>query len=228
MAYTKTIVCFANSRKLNGRCVAGREWDGNKFGAWIRPISSAEKGELYGERYYESGDDPQLLDVIEVPLLNPQPSTYQSENHVVDAKKRWRRVDALNASQVIGAVEEIKGPLWLDGSSTGNGENDTVAQDAAAGLPNSLVLMRPERLMMTIDTEGAAFGNARRRVRGNFTLNGRNYVLAVTDPRVERELKKEEDGSSRELKNPALCISLSEIFEKQNACYKLIAGVIET
>lgn len=228
MAYTKTIVCLANSRKLNGRCVAGREWNGTKFGAWIRPVSATEKGELYGERYYTDGSDPELLDVIEVPLLNPRPSTYQSENYLVDSRRRWRRTGALTRKQISGAVETITGALWIDGGSTGNGENDKVARDAAAKLPNSLVLVQPKRLIMTIDTEGAAFGNARRRIRGTFKLNDRNYVLAVTDPKIEREMKKQDDGSTKELANPILCISLSEIFEKQNACYKLIAGVIET
>jgi hypothetical protein len=81
---------------------------------------------------------------------------------------------------------------------------------------------------MTIDTEGADFGNPRRRVRGEFSLDGEDYVLAVTDPVVERELRANVDGSSRKVEKPILCISLSEIFEKQNACYKLIAGVIKT
>ena len=27
MSYVKTIVCLANSRKLTGRCVAGKEWN---------------------------------------------------------------------------------------------------------------------------------------------------------------------------------------------------------
>ena len=26
MKYGKTIVCFANSRKTSGRCIAGKEW----------------------------------------------------------------------------------------------------------------------------------------------------------------------------------------------------------
>jgi hypothetical protein len=228
MACTKTIVCLANSRKLNGRCVAGREWNGSKFGAWIRPVSATEKGELYSERYYTDGTDPELLDVIEVSLLSARPSTYQSENHLIDSRRHWRRTGVLTRNQINGAVETITGALWIDGGSTGNGENDKVARDAAADLPNSLVLVQPKRLIMTIDTEGAAFGNARRRIRGAFKLNGRNYVLAVTDPKVEREMKKQNDGSTQELANPILCISLSEIFEKQNACYKLIAGVIET
>jgi len=208
--------------------VAGREWDGRNFGAWIRPISSATKGELYGERYYANNKDPELLDVIEIPFLKPQPSTYQSENHLVDANRRWCRAGTLKLDQIINAVETIRGALWVNGSSTGNGKNDKVAQEAVIKLPNSLVLIQPKQLVMTIDTEGVAFGNAKRRVRGSFGLNGQHYVFAVTDPRVETELRKQEDGSTRDLTNPILCISLSEIFEKQHASFKLIAGVIET
>lgn len=92
MSYTKTIVCFANSRKLNGRCVAGREWDGRRFGAWIRPVSAREKGELDVERYYGDWADPHLLDVIEMSLLEPRPSSYQAENHLVDPGAKWRLV----------------------------------------------------------------------------------------------------------------------------------------
>jgi len=169
-----------------------------------------------------------LLDIIEVPLLKPQPSQYQSENHLVDTKRPWRRVGAIDPAHAVDATEEIKGALWVNGNHTGNGINDKISRSAADGLPNSLVLVRPKRLMMTIDTEGSGFGNARRKVRGDFSLNGERYVLAVTDPIVEREFNQKKDGSSLELKNPVLCISLSEIFEKQDACFKLIAGVIET
>ena len=30
------------------------------------------------ERQYEDGSDPQVLDVIDVPLLEPQPTDYQT------------------------------------------------------------------------------------------------------------------------------------------------------
>jgi len=228
MSYTKTIVCLANSRKLSGRCVAGREWDGNRFWAWIRPVSSSEKGELVAERYCEAWRDPQLLDVIEIPLLEARPSGYQSENHLIDAKRRWVCQGAIAVDQLLPAVEKTKRPLWVNGGSTGNGRNDKITRSVATGLPNSLILVQPDRLTMTIDTEGVGFANPRRKVRGEFSLYGEEYVLAVTDPVVEREFKAKVDGSSRDVKEPILCISLSEIFEKQNACYKLIAGVIET
>jgi hypothetical protein len=226
MSYTKTIVCLANSRKLNGRCVAGREWDGKRFGSWIRPVSSAGKGELGNQRYCAQRD-PQLLDVIEVPLSEARPTGYQSENHVVDTKRSWRYRETLTVDQLLPGVEKIKGPLWVNGDSSGNARNDRMNGSIAKDLPNSLILIQPRRLTMTIATEGVGFSNPKRKVRGAFSLNGDDYIFSVTDPVVENEFKSAADGSSRELERPILCISLSEIFDKRNECYKLIAGVIE-
>ena len=226
MSYTKTIVCFANSRKLSGRCVAGREWDGRGFGAWIRPISACEKGELNIERYYEGWKDPELLDVIEMTLLGPQPSGYQTENHLVDASVRWRPVGRATLGNLVSAIERPTGALWINGDSTGNGRNDKVRSEVAERLPNSLILVQPEQMTMVVATEGSDFSNPRRRVRGHFSLAGHDYVLAVTDPVVEGQMKQSPDGSRTELRNPVLCISLSEKFDAQNACYKLVAGVM--
>ncbi len=226
MSYSKTIVCLANSRKLRGRCVAGREWNGRDFGAWIRPVSGQEKGELYAERYYQDRSDPKLLDVVEIALSEPRPVRYQSENHLVDAAIRWKHLGRITSEQLLPAIDMPAGPLWVNGESTGNGRNDKVRCDVADNLPNSLMLVRPEHLTMIIKTEGADFGNPRRIVRGHFSLAGHDYVLSVTDPVAVEPLRGNPDGFSSELLAPVLCISLSEKFESQNACFKLIAGVI--
>jgi hypothetical protein len=43
---TKRIICLANSRKLSGRCLAGREFVDGCAGDWIRPVSSREHEEV--------------------------------------------------------------------------------------------------------------------------------------------------------------------------------------
>ncbi len=183
MAYTKTIACFANSRKINGRCIAGREWDGQRFGPWIRPISAAAKGEVGHERFYGGGGDPNLVDIIEMLLVEHCPHGCQTENHLIDPSQRWVKRGSLNWNQLSSAVEEVSGPLWVNGNSTYNGLNDRIEEGIAATLPNSLVLVRAENVTLIVGTEGAVFGNPHRRVRGHFSLAGEKYVLAVTDPR---------------------------------------------
>jgi hypothetical protein len=227
MPYTKTIVCLANSRKLTGRCVAGKEWDGEKPGAWCRPVSAKERGELTAERWYRrTWRDPQLLDLIEVSLLAPRPSGCQIENYLVDESFRWRFAGRVSVKQLISALDHPAGPLWMNGDSTASGHNDKVPALVAERQTYSLVLVQPEQLSITVGTEGAERGFARRRVRGHFSLAGHDYVLVITDPVVEKQILPHPDGFSTELQNPILRISLSEKFASQNACYKLIAGVM--
>jgi hypothetical protein len=227
MSYTKKIVCLANSRKLAGRCVAGKEWDGEKIGPWCRPVSARERGELTAERwYYRTWRDPQLLDVIEVGLVGPRPSTFQTENYLVDTNVRWKYAGHVSAEHLISAADRPTGPLWANGQSTACGVNDKVPATVAERQRNSLVLVQPEVLTVTVGTEGVEIGSPRRRVRGHFSLAGHDYVLIVTDPIVEKQVMANPDGFSRDLQNPLLCISLSEKYSAQNACFKLIAGVM--
>lgn len=226
MAYKRSIVCLANSRKLNGRCVAGIEISNGRLGGWIRPVSSAEKGELYGERLYSGGADPQLLDVIEIGFVRPRPTACHQEDHLIDSRQTWVRKGVVEKSLVFPVLEDVQNGLWYDGESTTYGLNDKIPVEIAEALPNSLKLIQPKSMRLTLQIEGAGFGNPRRKVRGQFTFGGTPYVLAVTDSAIEREFKKAAEGTERIVEDPILCISVSEEFEKQRACYKLIAGVL--
>ncbi|MCZ0933272.1 MAG: hypothetical protein OXJ52_08995 [Oligoflexia bacterium] len=46
MSYEKKIICLANSRKMFGRCIAGKEKINGQYGQWIGPVSDREKEEI--------------------------------------------------------------------------------------------------------------------------------------------------------------------------------------
>jgi hypothetical protein len=224
-SYIKTIICLANSRKISGRCIAGREIVNGRLGAWVRPVSSRENGELSDEdRRYENGKDPQVLDVIQIPLLAPRPHTFQTENHLIDADRYWSfdRVATFAAARL--AVDGGAGALWDNQFSTYNGLHDKVEAAAAVPEQGSLRLIEVADLVIHVGVEGAAFGNAKRKVRGRFTHIGVQHWLVITDPLVESHYLAAGDGT-HQVGQALLCVSLSEPFN--GWVFKLIAAVIQ-
>ena len=223
MPIVKRIVCLANSRKLHGRCLAGREWDQGQAGRWIRPIGDREQQDVSEyERQYEDGSDPRLLDVINVPLLGPRPSDHQAENWLLDPTYYWERVGKLSWFDLPSLVDPIEA-LWLGGDSSYDGLNDRVWLEAARGLEDSLRLIHLETLHLSVFRPGEAFGNAKRRVQGRFRYAGVEYWLWVTDPVYERRYLAKLDGDYQ-IGECYLTVSLGEPFG--DACHKLIAAVI--
>lgn len=224
MATVKRIACLANSRKLNGRCIAGIELaKGGRLG-WVRPVSAREHEEVSEyERQYEDGSDPQLLDVIDVPLLAPRPKHFQQENWLLDAERYWTRVKRLGWNDLPGFVDPA-GPLWLDGDSTYNGSNDRVSMTHVDRVTSSLRFLQVDRLTLRVFRPGAAFGNSKRRVQGRFNHAGALYHLWVTDPIYERAYLARPDGE-HQIGESFLTVSLGEPYE--GFSYKLIAAIIE-
>ena len=220
----KRIVCLANSRKMSGRCIAGKEIlaDGSS-GSWVRPVSArpAEEVSEY-ERQYEDGRDPRVLDLIDVPVLRPTPKDYQQENWLIDNQRYW-----INAGRIvpndIGQWTDSVSTLWLNGNSSYNGLNDRVSLESARGLRDSLKLIQVSNLSLSVSAPGANFGNYRRSVQGRFQYNGVDYWLRVTDPVYERRYLQENDGIYP-IGERFLTISLGEPF--QGHSYKLIAAII--
>ena len=110
MPYTKRLVCLANSRKRpSGRCVVGREVFPEGFGPWIRPVSDRHTRELSNtDRFYENKQDPQVLDIIEIELLRPEPEHHQTENHIIDDRYYWELVGKCNWHEIQRAVKTLK------------------------------------------------------------------------------------------------------------------------
>ena len=109
----KRVVCLANSRKRNGRCVAGIEVSRHRRVGWIRPVSPREHQEVSEyERQYEDGSDPRLLDVMDVPLIEPRPKDYQQENWLLDPDSRWRRIERLQWDNLRTLAEVVSRSWW--------------------------------------------------------------------------------------------------------------------
>ncbi len=101
MASTKRIVCLANSRKLQGRCIAGLELLQGKVLGWIRPVSDRENEEVSEyERQYEDGSDPRVLDVIDIPVREHKPRAYQQENWLIEPEYYWVKAGRFSSADL--------------------------------------------------------------------------------------------------------------------------------
>ena len=220
---TKRIVCLANSRKLQGRCIAGHEIAEGRPGAWVRPVSSRPSEEVSEyERQYENGSDPGVLDIIDVPLLKPKPKGFQQENWLLDPDEYWVRTGRYAWSD-LSPLADRGGTLWTNGHHTYNGLNDHIPLDQAAAVDSSLKLIHVDVLGLSVFKPGEAFGNPKRRVQGRFRFAGNNYGLWVTDPTIERDYLSREDGDYH-MGESCLTVSLGEPYNDR--CYKLVAAVI--
>ncbi len=220
---TKRMVCLASSLKRGGLCVAGRELTGTGLGAWTRPVSARPGAELtYLEYRYESGFGPKLLDVVDVPVLQPDRRGHQVENFLIDRSRRWMARGRLPFARVAGLVEE-PASLWTNSESTSSGRFNCMSSAEAAQFDWSLCLVRAGELWI----ESRCAGRGDKVFRACFDYQGVRYKMSVTDPAVRERFDVEPAGvyriGNREI---YLCVSLSEVFEGDGRCHKLVASVI--
>jgi hypothetical protein len=222
--YIKTILCLANSRKMSGRCLAGREIDGEKIGAWIRPVSAREHEEISeNDRRYEDGHTANLLDIVSIPMVEPKPATYQSENHLIADQFYWTKSGSATWAQIEKAVDSVGGPLWVNGHSSAYAMNDQVPEAEAAKLKSSLLLIKPSELKICVALRGNPHFPQKRSVRAHFSLNKHSYDIGLTDALMERKYLQGENGTFP-VPNALLCVSLGEPFK--GYAYKLAAALI--
>lgn len=223
--YVKKIICFANSKKISGRCVAGKELVEGKVGQWVRPISDRKTGELsWGDRRLSNGQEPSLMDVLNVTMLEKRPHGYQTENHLIDKQSYWQFDRQATWEEVAASVDGAKSPLWNDQSSSYYGVRDRIAEAVTAEIVSSLKLLDVSNFEIRVVVEGAEFGNPRKRIRGRFLLGKTEYVLSITDPAVLESYRNRKEGTYA-IDRAILCVSLGELHEDGYA-YKLIAGIM--
>ena len=231
-ATVKRIVCLANSRKEGDRCIAGIELlESGSPGGWVRPVSDrGDEAVSAFERQYQDYSEPCVLDVIDVPVLEARPNTYQSENWLLDPHSTyphhyWRKVRSITLDD-LPQFTDPAGPLWINGHSSGKGRNDRVPLFKANTLGNSLRLIQVNRLELSTTKAKSTLkveGKFLYRVHGRFRYDGVEYRLNVTDPICEQAYG-ERANSSQMLDACFLTISLGGPYK--GYAYKLIAAVI--
>ncbi len=215
-------VCLANSRKISGRCIAGKIIESNK---WVRPVSNRESEEISEEeRRYENGDMPRLLDIISVPVKNHKPQKHQSENYLIDDKYYWKKTGRYTGS--LEALLDFPNNLWGSESSSYQGKDDRTPECSCSEYEDSLYLIRPQSLEIIVRVEGAEFNNEKRKVRAQFVYEDIEYIFPVTDPVIESKYLSGNDGTFTLLiDNIYLCVSIGLPYD--GYCYKFLASLIE-
>jgi hypothetical protein len=224
--YLTTILCLANSRKPpSGRCIAGKEFQDNKVGKWLRPVSARVGHEVSEEeRRYDNGIKTQLLDIVSVPLIKAAPFDHQVENHVLDDAFYWTKIGTANWNQVVSCVDTFDTAFWANSQSTYHGQNDKVAEVHAVKTGSSLKLILVNDLDVVVHLDdGFQGGPGRRRVRARFTFNHTPYFMSITDPEIEESYLVRGDGTYQ-VGVAALCVSLVEIWN--GFAFRVVASLI--
>ena len=213
----KSIVCLANSRKFNNRCIAGKDTTTYE---WIRPVSSREKHELtFNDIAYDNGEIPQLLDIIQIPFEQREPIFCQPENILISSGK-WKKLGEYPTEKLIDLCDNPN-KIWIN-----EYYNDRITVDYIKnnGIESSLFLIKPESVTLIRENYTGNWG-IKKKIRVKFTYNGERYNLRLTDPVIENKYNKKKVGYYElDSNNIFLCISLGEPFE--GYCYKLVTSII--
>lgn len=223
---TKRLICLANARKHGGRCVAGRELlaDGS-VGPWIRLVTNRQSHALWAFEYKYADDcEAAVLDIVDVGMLLPLPTGYQTENWLMDDGFRWVKAGTYPLSD-LPKLACRPDSLWILGYQSNDCENDKmwISQMNRQDVSDSLRLVRAENLTLRVLEQQLPSGRSKRRVQARFVHARDSYGLWVTDPKYEKEYKKMDLGEYP-LGPCWVTVSLSEPFRR--ACYKLAAAII--
>lgn len=215
---TRRIACLAASLKHGGFCYAGKDIDN---GEWVRPVSDDDTRAI--SAYYRvvgKGDPAKVGDVLEMDVGDHVPLDFQTENYE-HVKKHWRRLGTFTAEHALELKDEPDS-LWGRGRSTHYGVHDELSQAEASDYQFSLCLIEVYDLVVLAIDEG--YQKTRKRIRANFTYNGVEYRLRVTDPEYF-----DHDFGNHKIGSALLCCSLAEPFEWDDGskhCSKLVAAIL--
>lgn len=217
---TRDIVCFANSRKMGGRCFAGKCLHAKE---WIRPVYKTERlGIREHTQRYKDESIPQLLDIVRVPLETTFASSYdyQPENALLSSGRQWEKMGQLTWAGAQDYVDKQRDHLWLSKNDK-HLFNDRISQEEIASVKTSICLIRVFNIR--IDKKSYVSRKEEPILRVKFAYKNKRYDLRLTA--LEECFQEPQD-----IKEALLCISLGTPFRPDNAnkdfVYKLVSGII--
>jgi hypothetical protein len=211
------IICLANSWKHGDRCIAGIE---PITGRWVRPISDLEDGRVPKAIRLIAGMEPALLDVLEIPLAEPN-AEFAYENMAI-APGKWQRVGQAQP-------EELLKYCRSDAVILHNTD-----RYVPASYLQSLPLPQRQTLQL-VHAQELRISSSRRedggiKWRGTLiTTTGQELNSApITDPVFKKGLEL----GYRPQNSCLVTVSLSLPYRptdgwQEEPCWKIIAGVIE-
>ena len=202
------IICFANSYKRGGRCIAGIDL---KSKEWVRPIGRGTEGAIGGERLI-NGMEPKLLDIVEIPLgLGADDLGCQPENKTLQ-EGPWRRIGEITQEDALEYVENT----------------DCLLHNFDKGVPvsefSSNIQKTDWKSLQLIEVKNARFQrNYRGRTECIFVYSGHSYHLKAPCPEADNHIDSSIDC--------VLTISMGGPFKISEdtplCCWKMVAGVIQ-
>jgi hypothetical protein len=150
MASTE-ILCLANSKKLGGRCLAGLSWP--DLQTWIRPVERArEHGEVPSDRAQVNSPEGRRrirpLDVINVDLIEPDPTPAQPENWILGSNP----ITLVRTPDIAEVANRLRSAADTSSSVFDLGDSRSVPESVASlGLPKSIDLHEVQALSFQKD-----------------------------------------------------------------------------
>jgi hypothetical protein len=206
------IICLANSKKHGDRCIAGIDIC---TGKWIRPVSDGEDGRISRDIYLINNEEPQLLDILNIPLNN-QGNGYECENLTI-LPGQWERIGKFYPN---GLLEYC--------------ESEIIYSQYPKAVPYSVVKSltpnerRTLQLIKATVTKMSKYEDSQKWEASLSISNKQIFKAKVTDVVMIDKLNQGLDINGKEC---LFTISLAQPWRRNESdelsCWKLIAGVIE-
>lgn len=202
------IICFANSFKHEGRCIAGIDLTSKE---WVRPIGDGTEGAIGSERLINSAE-PELLDILEIPLgSDADDFGCQPENKVLQ-NGQWHKIGKITKEEALKYTEVTNRLLH-------NFEKSVPASEFNSNIRRadwkSLQLIRAQKAFFNENPWG--------KTECSFQYSGHFYSLKAPCPEADNHINSRIDC--------ILTISMGGPYRRDKSgplrCWKMIAGVIQ-